>query len=320
MEWDRSSGEGHRHKSRCGFENWDKEREKLKTILNRATMKDGKTVILTTLNNAWAAPNSVFDIFLESFEIGNDVKKLLNHLVVIALDYEAYSRCLVIHFHCYAFNSGQWEVDNNDSSGEAYFMTSDYLEMMWKRIDFLQKVLELGFNFVFTDADIMWFRDPFPKFHSDVDFHIACDYFTGDPWDLSNLPNGGFTYVKSNERTIEFYRYWYDSRMTYPGLHDQEVLDKIKNNVSLLMGVKIMFLDTRMFGGFCEPSKDFNQVCTMHANCCFGLDNKVHDLKILLDDWRNYLLRSHDLDDPSSSEPPSWNAPKNCSYYYYQIH
>ena len=39
------------------------------------------------------------------------------------------------------------------------------------------------------------------------------------------------------------------------------------------------FFDTLYFGGFCQPSKDFNQVCTMHANCCVGLDNKVNDLK-----------------------------------------
>lgn len=29
-------------------------------------------------------------------------------------------------------------------------MTPDYLKMMWKRIDFLRYVLELGYNFIFT--------------------------------------------------------------------------------------------------------------------------------------------------------------------------
>lgn len=29
-------------------------------------------------------------------------------------------------------------------------MTADYLKMMWRRIDFLRSVLEMGYNFVFT--------------------------------------------------------------------------------------------------------------------------------------------------------------------------
>nr|GEZ22897.1 putative nucleotide-diphospho-sugar transferase, nucleotide-diphospho-sugar transferase [Tanacetum cinerariifolium] len=168
-------------------------------------------------------------------------------------------------------------------------MGTDYLKMMWRRIDFLRTVLDLGYSFVFTDADIMWFRDPFPMFHKDADFQIACDYFNGDPSDLRNLPNGGFNYVKSNKKTIEFYNFWYNSRVTYPHLHDQDVFNKIKFNPFIKkVGLSIRFLDTAYFGGFCQPSRDLNKVCTMHANCCVGLENKVHDLEIMLGDWRKY--------------------------------
>ncbi|XP_018479486.2 uncharacterized protein LOC108850453 [Raphanus sativus] len=41
-----------------------------KGILENATMKNN-TVIITTLNQAWAEPNSLFDLFLESFRIGH---------------------------------------------------------------------------------------------------------------------------------------------------------------------------------------------------------------------------------------------------------
>lgn len=102
-------------------------------------------MILTTLNEAWAAPSSVIDLFLESFRIGNQTRELLNHLVIIALDEKAFSRCLVVHTHCYALVS-----EGVDFSKEAYFMTHDYLKMMWTRIDFLKGVLEMGYNFVFT--------------------------------------------------------------------------------------------------------------------------------------------------------------------------
>lgn len=103
------------------------------------------TVILTTLNEAWAAPDSVIDLFLESFRIGDHTRRYLNHLVIIALDQKAFARCLILHTHCFTL-----VTEGVDFSGEAYFMTSDYLKMMWRRIDFLRSVLEMGYNFIFS--------------------------------------------------------------------------------------------------------------------------------------------------------------------------
>ena len=104
-----------------------------------------RTVILTTLNEAWASPNSVIDLFLESFRIGYGTRRLLNHLVIIALDEKAFKRCLALHTHCFAL-----VTEGVDFHTEAYFMTSAYLKMMWRRIDFLRAILEMGYNFVFT--------------------------------------------------------------------------------------------------------------------------------------------------------------------------
>lgn len=279
--------------------------DELKNLLKK-TATSNNTIIITTLNDAWAEPNSMFDLLLESFRIGNQTQRFLKHLVVVALDQKAYDRCLKVHSHCYYLST-----DGVDFSEEAYFMGADYLKMMWRRIDFLRTILDLGYNFLFTDADIMWFRDPFPHFHKDGDFQIACDYFWGNPNDLNNLPNGGFTYVKSNNKTIEFYKYWYDSRLTYPGLHDQDVFNKIKFEPFILKnGLQIRFLDTSYFGGFCQPSRDFDKVCTMHANCCAGLDNKVHDLGIMLQDWRKYLHSF--VNQTIMPATTSWTVPQSC--------
>lgn len=106
---------------------------------------EDQTVILTTLNEAWAAPDSVIDILLESFRIGDHTRRFLNHLVIITLDQKAFARCLLLHTHCVTL-----VTEGVDFSGEAYFMTSGYLKMMWRRIDFLRSVLEMGYNFIFT--------------------------------------------------------------------------------------------------------------------------------------------------------------------------
>ncbi|XVE74594.1 hypothetical protein DITRI_Ditri12bG0029900 [Diplodiscus trichospermus] len=265
-----------------------------------------KTVILTTLNDAWASPNSIVDLFLKSFMLGDGTRKLLDHLVIVAMDEKAYNRCLIVHKHCFAL-----VTEDVDFHREAYFMTPRYLKMMWRRIDFLRSVLELGYSFVFTDADIMWFRDPFPRFFPDADFQIACDYFLGRADDMNNRPNGGFNYVKSNNRSIAFYKFWYSSRETYPGYHDQDVLNMIKFHPFISeIGLKIRFLGTAYFGGLCEPSKDLNTVCTMHVNCCYGMDSKLHDLKIMLQDWRAFMSLPPDLKNESII---SWRVPKKCS-------
>ncbi|XP_055820788.1 uncharacterized protein At4g15970-like [Solanum dulcamara] len=281
-----------------------KQISKLEEVLEKAAMGD-KTVIITTLNAAWTEPNSIFDVFLKSFRVGNQTKPLLKHVLVACLDKTSYSRCLEKKLHCYALTT-----KGVDFSGEAHFMSEDYLKMMWRRIDFLTNVLQMGYNFIFTDADILWFRQPFTHFYPDADFQIACDHYWYDSTNLDNSPNGGFNYVKSNERTIQFYKFWYKSREDYPGNHDQDVLNKIKHNPFIKdIGLKIRFLDTALFGGFCEPSKDLNLVCTMHANCCIGIGNKMHDLTMALDDWEKYMaLNGHER----MLRPQTWTVPRIC--------
>jgi len=108
------------------------------------------------------------------------------------------------------------------------------------------------------DTDIMWFRDPFPQFDKSADLQIACDKYTGIPEDLDNQPNGGFVYARSNNRTIDFYKYWYMSREDHPGLHDQDVLNEIKFDQDFVdIGLELRFLNTLYFGGFCEVKQQW---------------------------------------------------------------
>lgn len=279
------------------------EETKLESVLREAAMVN-KTVIITTVNSAWMLPNSIFDLFLESFRVGNQTRVLLNHLIVVAFDQKAQNRCLELHSHCYALRT-----EGVDFSGKVDFMTADYLKMMWSRIGFLHTVLKMGYSFIFTDADIMWFRDPFQYFYEDADFQIACDQFLYNSTDLNNSPNGGFAYVRSSNTTIQFYKFWYESKDTYPWSHDQHVLNKIKFDPFIgKIGLKIKFLDTAYFGGFCEPSKDLDVVCTMHANCCTSLDSKIHDLHMVIDDWKKYKASPR-----NSTRTESWTRGRYCA-------
>ncbi|MED6133069.1 hypothetical protein PIB30_024902 [Stylosanthes scabra] len=223
----------------------EKHESELEIILRNASMEN-KTVIITNLNDAWAEPGSIFDVFRESFQIGNQTQQFLNHLVVINWDQKAHARCQDIHPHCYQIES---KTENATFSKEAFFMTQDYLHIVWKKIEFLGLVLQLGYNFVFTDTDIMWLRNPLEHFEEDADFQTSCDYFTGNSSDPNNAPNTGLSYVKSNEKTIWFYQFWFNSSKIYPDMHDQDAFNMIKMhpNVSS-MNMKIRYISTTYFG------------------------------------------------------------------------
>ena len=143
-----------------------------------------------------------------------------------------------------------------------------------------EKYLSYFAMFVVQDADIMWLRNPLGRLAEHADIQMTYDKYNGNPLDVKNEANTGFMYIRSNERTISFYRYWYLSRCFFPGQKQQDVLNILKFRRQFAgRGMKFMFLETKYFGGFCERSPDLNDVYTMHANCCKGLKAKLIDLR-----------------------------------------
>ncbi|KAL3683512.1 hypothetical protein R1sor_001534 [Riccia sorocarpa] len=168
-----------------------------------------------------------------------------------------------------------------------FFMSGDFLKMMWRKIYFLRVVLEAGYNLISCDADMLWFRDPLARLSPDpeIDFQISGDRFNGNKTGLGNDLNTGFFYVRSNNVTINFFKFWYDSRLEYPNKNEQNVLDAIKTMEAFAqLQLKAEALDTLYFSGFCQTSRDFEKVCTMHANCCTTQQRKLIDLKWTKDD------------------------------------
>lgn len=114
-------------------------------------------------------------------------------------------------------------------------------------------------------------------------------------------------YVKSNSRSIQFYKYWQAKSKAFPGKHDQDVLNKIKFDSFIdEIGLDIRFLDTSYFGGFCEPSEDLDEVATMHANCCTKMKSKIHDIEMVIEDWKNYKMGRGDK---------KWTVPRRCGMH-----
>lgn len=106
-----------------------------------------KTVIIAIINKAYVEANgneypSMFDLFLEGFWAGDEIRPLVDHLLVVAMDETALERCKFRRLNCY----GVAAVDG----GEKVYMTEEFIEMMWRRTGFLLDVLNRGFDFIFT--------------------------------------------------------------------------------------------------------------------------------------------------------------------------
>uniref|UniRef100_A0ACD6ANQ0 Uncharacterized protein n=1 Tax=Avena sativa TaxID=4498 RepID=A0ACD6ANQ0_AVESA len=257
----------------------------LPRLLRSAAMEAGNTVVMTFLNEAWAAPGSLLDLFLESFREGIKTEPLLKHLVIVTVDQTSFRRCQEVHQLCYPL-----AVATNFTEEQTY-MSKAYLEMMWVRNKFQTRVLELGYAFVFTDMDIVWFRNPLLRIPVGADIAISCDQFYGqDPYDVWKNANGGFLYARPSARTIAFFKGWYEARLAHPGKHDQDVFDKVKKDLSLKHDVAVHLVDTAYFGGFCQPKKDFRQLCTFHGNCLTGLRMKLDVLRDLLNHWKQFKI------------------------------
>ncbi|KAJ3683569.1 hypothetical protein LUZ60_013796 [Juncus effusus] len=125
--------------------------EDLQHLLERLANGD-KTVILTMVNWAWVAPNSLLDLFIESFHNGEEINHLLKHLLIIALDTRAFDRCKLLHLHCYLLKV---ESSNSNITSAQQFLSKGYVKLLWNRVKLQGRILELGYNFILTDVDVL---------------------------------------------------------------------------------------------------------------------------------------------------------------------
>ncbi|XP_037410027.1 uncharacterized protein At1g28695-like [Triticum dicoccoides] len=274
--------------------------------LLRTVADEHKTVIMTSVNEAWAAEGSLLDLLLESFRAGERIAHFVDHLLVVALDAGALERCRAVHPHCYLLPP---LAGGKDLSEEKVFMSKDYLDLVWSKVRLQQRILELGYNFLFTDVDIMWFRNPFERMSVAAHMVTSSDFYFGDPYSPVNAPNTGFLYVRSSARMVGVFEAWQAARLSFPGKHEQQVFNEIKFELVDKRGLRVQFLDTVHNAGFCNNTRDFNTLYTMHANCCVGLAAKLHDLGNLMKEWRAYM----GMDDAQRQRGPvRWKVPGIC--------
>lgn len=129
------------------------------------------------------------------------------------------------------------------------------------------------------------------------------------------MQDGGLFFLKANVISWELFKYWNLMKLVNPNspvekslcsniLKDKDVVEDY--------GLRVQYVNTTYFGGFCQMNRDmFGEVYSMHANCCGDLRSKVHDLRLVLDDWINFRARlseNHSLEFMALR----WRAPHKC--------
>ncbi|KAK6143006.1 hypothetical protein DH2020_023354 [Rehmannia glutinosa] len=245
----------------------------LQKALEKTSMAN-KTVIITIVNKAYVEPHenehpTMFDLFLEGFWAGEETKPLVNHLLVVSMDKAAHERCEFRRLNCYRLAEDGGSGD--DLAGEKVYMTDGFIEMMWKRTLFLLDVLKRGYNFIFTDTDVLWLRNPFTRLSNNetLDLQISTDVFNGNSSSEKNLINTGFYFIRSNKKTISLF----EKKMVRQGKkhnglkkNKMSLVNLVRNGVLAKIDINTRFLDTLYFNGFCKDNRDVRQVATVHAN------------------------------------------------------
>ena len=81
--------------------------------------------------------------------------------------------------------------------------------MMWYKSFSLWVMLKLGYHVLFQDADLVWFKDPFPYFHRVLREEGRLVTFFSDDGQRSMrytpfYANSGFYYLPSDPHTVAF--------------------------------------------------------------------------------------------------------------------
>ncbi|KAH7840009.1 hypothetical protein Vadar_011291 [Vaccinium darrowii] len=268
-------------------------RDELEEVLAKTSMAN-KSLIIAVVNKAYVeGEKSMLEMFLDSFWLGENTRALRDHLLIVTVDQTSYERCKFLGLHCYKL-----ETNGVDFVGEKLYMSADFIKMMWRRTLFLGDVLKRGYNFIFTDTDVMWLRNPFSRLilNETFDLQISTDNFNGNESSKANPINTGFYMVRSNNKTIALFNTWYSRKDNFTGMKEQDVLQAIiREPMFTGLGVNVRFLDTLYFSGFCQDSRDVRAVVTVHANCCRSISAKVADLMAVIRDWKRFKSTNESL-------------------------
>jgi len=124
--------------------------------------------------------------------------------------------------------------------------------MMFAKVVCVQLTSYLGYDLLFQDVDIVWYRNPLDYFHDESNpFYNFDMYFQDDGAHSARYAptsaNSGFYYVRNNEKTrYLFTSLLYNSDMILRSHSHQQALVQLMAEHSSLFGLRVKVLDREM--------------------------------------------------------------------------
>lgn len=130
----------------------------------------------------------------------------------------------------------------------------------------------------------MWVRSPLQLFDAAFEITIGCDPHSSGQ---SSKASGGFFHMRSDEISLGYLNMWNLDRTLFPNKANNSLCQIVGDGLAEHVGLRVKYIKSVHYGGFCQPSRDLSKIYVIHANCCDDMDSKIHDLKLVLDDIRN---------------------------------
>jgi hypothetical protein len=138
-------------------------------------------------------------------------------------------------------------------------MDETFTSMMFAKVVCVQLISSLGYDLIFQDVDVVWFKNPLEYFHDKTNEFYDFDMYFQDDGARSNryapmAANSGFYYVRSNPLTkYMFLSLLYHGDMIVESKSHQQVLIQIMAEHASVFGLRVKVIDreTASFpGGF----------------------------------------------------------------------
>jgi len=131
----------------------------------------------------------------------------LSHILVFATDIE--TRDLIEGFGVRAFYD-ETNFGSMPKGAARAYADKTFMSMMMAKVFCVQMISMLGYDILFQDVDVIWYRDPLEYFHNSSSPDSGFDtYFQDDGnhaiYYAPYSANTGFYYVRNNERTRYFF-------------------------------------------------------------------------------------------------------------------
>ena len=138
------------------------------------------------------------------------------------------------------------------SEASASYMDRTFVALMFAKVVCVQMINHLGYDLLFQDVDLVWYKNPLEYFHDEKNPHYDFDMYFQDDGARGTryaplFANSGFYYVRNNPRTrYLFTSFLYSSDLILQMESHQSALILVMNDHISNFGLKVKTLNRDM--------------------------------------------------------------------------